>query len=71
MIPKIAGAANNKVKTPFMLYAESKKLEESDYTKLREHYNNLPIDEKYKLVIKAVSAAQDRSVRIYDIAVIS
>lgn len=63
MIHKSASTASNKIKTPFMLYTESKKLEESDYSKLREQYNNLSIDEKYKLIIKAVSEAQDRSVR--------
>lgn len=55
---------NDKAKTPFMLYAESKKLEESDHGKLRQEYSNLSLDEKYKWVIKAVSEAQDRSVSL-------
>lgn len=44
-----------------MHYMESNK-EESDYSKLRELYANLSFDEKYKWVIKAVSAVPDHSV---------
>lgn len=43
-----------------MFYAESKKGEETDYSKLREAYANLSLEEKYKWVIKAVSEAQDK-----------
>lgn len=62
MTSKVATPATNKAKTPFMLYAESKKSEESNYSKLRENYANLSFEEKYKWVIKAVSEAQDKSV---------
>lgn len=48
----------SKVKTPFMLYAESHPAE-TDYSKLREDYANLTLDEKYKLVNKAVSLAPE------------
>lgn len=60
----ISKTPSNKAKTPFMLYADSKKLEESDYSILRENYANLSIDEKYKWVIKAVSEAHDKSVSL-------
>lgn len=42
-----------------MLYCESKKHEETNFTKLREMYTNLPFEEKYKWVIKAVSEANN------------
>ena len=52
-----------------MHYMESNK-EESDYSKLRELYANLSFDEKYKWVIKAVSAAPDKSVIPFEICLI-
>ncbi|XP_031617332.1 nucleolar transcription factor 1-B-like isoform X2 [Contarinia nasturtii] len=60
-ISKAASTPVTKAKTPFMLYAESKKSEEIDYSTLRESYTNMALDEKYKWVIKAVSEAQDGS----------
>lgn len=49
-------------KTPFVLYASSKKLEESDFKKLRENYANLSLDEKYDWITKAIDEAPDKSV---------
>lgn len=54
-----------KSKTPFMLYCENNKSDDTDYAKLRENYANLTIDEKYKWVLRAVSDAQDGKVSIF------
>lgn len=50
-----------KPKTPFSLFAEDVNAREgeTESDELRERYKELPIDEKYKYIVKAVSLAPD------------
>lgn len=64
---KAAAAASakstNKVKTPFMLFAESQK-PETDHAKLREKYNRMTVDDKYEWIVKAVRQVPESMTKI-------